>query len=77
MDSIALCHVEAAIALPSLASGILEGLTLTGVAHGRGLILVYPFFWVPTHPRRALGASTRGNIRGELSSYKYQGRTSW
>ena len=37
------CHVEAAMALPSFASGTLNGSNL-----GRGPDLVYPFFWVPT-----------------------------
>ena len=46
--SSASCHVEAAIALPSLASRNLDRITLTGVTRGGGPVLVYPSFGVPT-----------------------------
>ena len=58
------------MALPSFVSGTFDGLNLS-----RGPDLVYPFFWVPTHSRRALGAAARGKYLFEFTSLRYHGQT--
>ena len=64
--------------LPSLARGILDGVTRhIGVILGKGPFFVYPRSWVPTHPHRALGAAARGSSLGEFCSCTYHGRTFW
>ena len=70
--------MDAATALPSLASGMLDGVThLIGLILGKGLPFVYPPSCVPTHPRRALGAAACGSSLGEFFLCAYHRHTFW
>ena len=60
--------MDAVTALPSVARGMLDGVTrCIGLILGKGPPFVYPPSWVPTHLRRALGATACGSSLGEFS----------